>query len=39
VFEDEEEEEPEIEGADTGVVGSYLAWHARRQLAFGETNT
>ena len=36
VYEEEEEGmEPDIEGPQPGMLGSYLAWHARRQLAFG----
>lgn len=35
VFDDASEEEPSTEGPRSAVWGSYLAWHARRQLAFG----
>ena len=31
---DEEEEEPSVQGTRVAVWGRYLAWHARRQLAF-----
>ena len=31
---EEEEEEPSVEGTRVAVWGRYLAWHARRQLAF-----
>lgn len=34
VYEEEEEEEPSVEGTRVAVWGRYLAWHARRQLAF-----
>lgn len=35
VFDEEEgDEEPNTEGTRVAVWGRYLAWHARRQLAF-----
>ena len=37
VFEDEDEVEPNPEGDRITVWGRYLSWHARRQLAFGES--
>ena len=35
--EDENEQEPEAEGPRAAVWGRYIAWHARKQLAFGAT--
>lgn len=37
VFDDENEfEEPSSEGSRVHVWGRYIAWHARKQLAFGK---
>ena len=30
-----DDEEPDLHGSRTAVWGNYLAWHARKQLAFG----
>ncbi|KAL5504739.1 hypothetical protein ACEPAH_7402 [Sanghuangporus vaninii] len=34
IFDDDNEDEPNVEGPGSAVWGRYLAWHARRQLAF-----
>lgn len=42
VFEDEDqtpEDEPSPTGPRVAVWGRYLAWHARKQLAFGQPST
>ena len=35
VFEDDEDGEPDTRGSRVHVWGRYIAWHARKQLAFG----
>ena len=40
IFDDEEDEqEPDTNGSRVAVWGRYLAWHARKQLAFGTHQT
>lgn len=36
---DDDKEEPSGDGHPGQVWGSYLAWHIRRQLAFGELSS